>query len=563
MSTSEATSVAVRFDRAGAAPLRNAASLALSAEDVAEAVTAIDATYRRPDCAGVCVADGFGVKVTVERGALQVHDGIGSHRRTRRYDRATHGLRRLVLVQPEGFVTFEALRWCRALNVGVLVLDADGTPTLASTPRVTDDARLRRVQALAPYEPVGLGIARYLLSAKVAGQAHLVLGRFGDPDAACFVPGTRESFEERSATIAELAEAIKGAETIEEARQLEASSAALYFAAWAGRAETAPTFAAKDRGRVPAHWSTFEGRRSVLASSSANRKAERPTNSILNYLFALLEAEAILACAAVGLDPGLGIVHNDARGRQSMALDVMEPVRPEAEAFVLDMLEGRTFRKAEFTETEDGHVRLRAPLTHELAETMPRWARSLAPIAEKVAHMLGHAMEGKYTPATPLTSAKLRSAQAIVKARKTEAVGRSTRHAAKQRPAAPAALPLYSCPRCGGPVTNARHVLCEPCQAGAGHTAAVRQTRGRAIAARKRALKERVWAFGTDVDPAIYRQRIWPKLGAVNLAEIMEATGYSKGHCSTIRAGTWTPHVSTWPALARLVGVSVPELVAR
>jgi hypothetical protein len=188
---------------------------------------------------------------------------------------------------------------------------------------------------------------------------------------------------------------------------------------------------------VPAHWSTFEGRRSVLASSSANRKAERPVNALLNYVFALLEAEAILACAAVGLDPGLGIVHNDARGRQSMALDIMEPVRPEAEAFVLDMLEGRTFRKAEFTETEHGHVRLRAPLTHELAETLPRWARSLAPIAEKVAHMLGHAMEGKYTPATPLTSAKLRSAQAVVKARKTEAIGRATRDAAKQRPAAP------------------------------------------------------------------------------------------------------------------------------
>ena len=191
-----------------------------------------------------------------------------------------------------------------------------------------------------------------------------------------------------------------------------------------------------------------------------------------------------------------------------MALDLMEPVRPEAEAFVLDMLASRTFRKAEFSESEEGQVRLRAPLTHELAETMPRWARSLAPVAEKVAHMLGHAMDGKYTPATPLTSAKLRSAQAIVKARKTEAVGRATRAAAKQRPAAPAALPLYSCPDCGGPVTNPRHALCETCQAGAGHTAAVRQTRGRAIAARKRALKERVDAFGADVDLAIYRERI-------------------------------------------------------
>jgi hypothetical protein len=282
-------------------------------------------------------------------------------------------------------------------------------------------------------------------------------------------------------------------------------------------------------------------------------------NALLNYVFALLEAEAVLACAAVGLDPGLGIVHNDARGRQSMALDLLEPVRPEVEGFVLDMLEARTFRKAEFTETEDGHVRLRAPLTHELAETMPRWARSLAPVAEKVAHMLGQAMEGKYAPVTPLTSARLRSAQAIVKARKAAAVGLAGRGSDKQRPSAPVALPLYSCPRCGGTVTNARHVLCEPCQAGAGHTAAVRQTRGRAIAARKRALKERTEAFRADFDPALYRERIWPKLGAVKLADLMEATGYSKGHCSTIRAGTWTPHVSTWPAMAQLVGVDVAE----
>ena len=184
--------------------------------------------------------------------------------------------------------------------------------------------------------------------------------------------------------------------------------------------------------------------------------------------------------------------------------------------------------------------------------TMPRWARSFAPVAEKVAHMLGQAMEGKYTPATPLTSAKLRSVQAVVKARRAEAVGRAPRDTAKQRPAQPAALPLYSCPDCGGPVTNPRHVLCESCQAGAGHTAPVRQSRGRAIAARKRTLKERVKAFGTDVDPAVYRERIWPKLAAVKLTDIMQATGYSKGYCSTIRNGKWAPHVSTWPALARL-----------
>jgi CRISPR-associated endonuclease Cas1 len=523
----------------------------LSAEDVAEGIAAIETTYRRPDMGGVCVADGFGVKVTVEKGALEVHDGIGPYRRTRRYERATHGLRRLVLMQPSGFVTFEALRWCQGLGVGVLVLNSDGTPTLASTPRLTDDARLRRVQALAPNQPIGLDIARYLIGAKVLGQARLIDHYF---------PAAQLSLLPGSVTLDQLVSAIETAGTIAEVRQLEACAAALYWGTWGDRPETSPTFVARDRGRVPAHWRTFVGRRSVLASSSANRKAERPVNALLNYVFALLEAEAILACQAVGLDPGLGIVHSDTRGRASLALDVMEPVRPEAEGFVLDMLAARTFRKAEFTETEDGHVRLRAPLTHELAETMPRWARSLAPVVEKVTHMLGDAMEGKYAAATPLTSTKLRHAQAVVKARKAEAVGRARRDTAKQRPAQPAALPLYSCPDCGGPVVDPRHVLCEPCQTGAGHTAAVRQTRGRAIAARKRTLKERVEAFGTDVDPAVYRERIWPKLAGMKLTEIMQATGYSKGYCSTIRSGRWTPHVSTWSALAGLVGLDMANL---
>jgi hypothetical protein len=67
---------------------------------MADSLAAIVATYRRPDAAGVCVADGFGVKVIVERGALQVHDGIGQDRRTRRYDRAAHGVRQLFIVNP-------------------------------------------------------------------------------------------------------------------------------------------------------------------------------------------------------------------------------------------------------------------------------------------------------------------------------------------------------------------------------------------------------------------------------------------------------------------------------
>ena len=355
-----------------------------------------------------------------------------------------------MILNASGLISLDAFRWCTSLGIGVVIVGADGSAQVTSTPRSTDDARLRRTQALAPGEPYGLDLARWLLGRKVAGQAHLIARRFQD----------RETAE----TIAELAGAIELAETIEDARPLEASAAALYFGVWSGRPETTPRFATVDRRRVPPHWTVFEGRRSVLASSNANRKAERPVNALLNYCFGLLEAEAIFACQAVGLDPGLGIVHADAKSRQSFALDLMEPVRPDVDGFVLDMVEQRTFRKAEFTETSDGHVRLLAPVTHELAETMPQWAKSLGPIAEHVAHVFGKAMDGTYSAATPLTSRRHRDAQTVVKARKVEASRRAAAGRILQRPAAqPAALALWTCPDCGGAVTNPRHVRCDAC----------------------------------------------------------------------------------------------------
>jgi CRISPR-associated endonuclease Cas1 len=527
-------------------------ALTLTPEDVTDSMVALAETYSRPDAASVCVADGFGVRVVVERGALEVHDGIGPHRRTRRYDRATHGLRRLVILNAAGIVSLDALRWCANLGVGVVVFGRDGSAELTSTPRLTDDARLRRTQALAPFEPYGLEVARWLMSRKIMGQGKLVLRRFDDAVTA--------------ETIGDLALASEGVETIEELRQLEASAAALYFGAWSGRTECAPMFATKDRRRIPPHWSRYEGRRSVLASAASNRKAERPVNAILNYLYSLVEAEAILACQVVGLDPGLGIVHADAKGRQSLALDLMEPVRPEVDGFVLDMVERRTFRKAEFTETADGHVRLLAPLTHELAETMPQWAKSLGPIAEHVAHVFGKAMDGTYSAATPLTSRRHRDAQAVVKARKVEATRRAAAGRVLQRPPAQSAvLALWTCPDCGGAVTNSRHVRCEACiSADPAQVPEIRGRRGAAIAARKRALTEWNQANpGMVYDPELFRREIVPRLRTVPLAEIMEAAGCCKASASDYRRGKRTPHVSTWRTFGELVGVTQPARYAR
>jgi CRISPR-associated endonuclease Cas1 len=516
-------------------------SSGLAPHDVSSSAAAIASAFARDASAtGICVADGMGVRIIVDRGALEVHDGMGQHRRTRRFDKATHGLRRLVVIGSTGLVTLDALNWCRRLGIGVLVLAPDGTALLASTPRMTDDARLRRIQAQAPDLPVGLDLARGLIADKLVGQAKVLTGYFAAHDEA--------------STVADLVDALASAESVEEIRGVEAAAASVHWQTWAGRPECVPRFATRDRSHVPGHWTRFEGRRSVLASANQNRKAERPLNAVLNYLYALAEAEAMFACQAVGLDPGLGLIHNDTKGRQSLALDLIEPVRPQVDAFVLDLLGRRTFRKVEFTETTDGHCRIKAPLTHELAETVPRWSQALGLIAETMVHTLGQAMAGKYIAVTPLTGTSHRQAQAVVKARKsaTRAAAKSSsaRQRASEGPAAP-----WNCPDCGGQVTNHRHVRCDQCiAADPRQTAELRGRRGAAIAARKQA--QRKWEVergnAQESDSNYFRREILPALAQVKLGDIMTAAGLSKGFASQIRAGKFTPHASTWEALAAL-----------
>jgi hypothetical protein len=190
---------------------------------------------------------------------------------------------------------------------------------------------------------------------------------------------------------------------------------------------------------------------------------------------------------------------------------------------------------------------------------MPQWAKSLGPIAEHVAHVLGKAMDGTYSAATPLTSRRHRDAQAVVKARKVEAARRAAAGRVLQYPAVqPAALPLWTCPDCGGAVTNPRHVRCEACiAADPAHSPDIRGRRGAAIASRKRALT--AWDKanpGTVYDPELFQREILPRLRTVPLAEIMEAAGCCKASASDYRRGKQTPHVSTWGALTKLGGAT-------
>jgi CRISPR/Cas system-associated endonuclease Cas1 len=72
----------------------------------------------------------------------------------------------------------------------------------------------------------------------------------------------------------------------------------------------------------------------------------------------------------------------DAPARDSLACDLMEPVRPQVDAWVLDWITREPLKREWFFEQRDGNCRLMAPFAVRLSEAAPMWARAVTPLAE-------------------------------------------------------------------------------------------------------------------------------------------------------------------------------------
>jgi len=557
---------------------------ALTPEDVADRIGAIADTYVRHDAEGVAVVDGFGARVAVERGHLSLSDGIGEHRRVRRYAKVDHGLRRVVVLNAEGVVSFEALRWCAGAGVAVVVLGANGAH-LAASPSGREDARLLRAQALALYGPSGLDVVRYLIGEKLRGHVRVLRHRLDSDSAAV--------------TLTDLGEQIGIAGSIDEVRQLEAAAANVYWSTWEQSVSVA--FARSDVARVPTRWGRFNGRRSAVHANSP-RSATDPCGAMLNYGYKLAEVEAVLACRVMGLDPGVGIMHADLPGRPSFALDVIESVRPLVDAHVLDLCAG-PLRKRDFVEDARGVVRVMAPLSHTLAEAMGAYGLALGPVVETVAGILGTASPYDVSVPSSLTGAKHRQAarRRVAEARGRDEApargpnpgGMAPRGRRQAKPSAIPPLPLRSCRGCGGQLAvdddrdRPRIDWCPEClperrvEIGAalpaeGHAAARRFAErtgtlpahtpeaqaARAEANARQRNEEQKWAmvaekcaYDAELDAAYFEDEIRPGLAAMTLPVIARATGASTSAASKWRSGRTVPHRRHWSSLAHLVGV--------
>ena len=82
-------------------------------------------------------------------------------------------------------------------------------------------------------------------------------------------------------------------------------------------------------------------------------------NAMLSFAYSLLAHDCASALESVGLDSYVGSLHRDRPGRQSLALDLMEELRPcMADRFVLTLVNNRMIRPEDFQLQDSGAVLL-------------------------------------------------------------------------------------------------------------------------------------------------------------------------------------------------------------
>ena len=148
-----------------------------------------------------------------------------------------------------------------------------------------------------------------------------------------------EALRRASKTLSDSLPSILAETSLDSLRGLEGQAAAVYFGAF-------DTLLLNQRETF-----AFTGR--------SRRPPLDPLNAMLSFAYSLLSNICAGALESVGLDAYVGFLHRDRPGRSSLALDLMEELRPLfADRFVATLINNRVIQPGHFEQQPGGAVLL-------------------------------------------------------------------------------------------------------------------------------------------------------------------------------------------------------------
>jgi CRISPR-associated protein Cas1 len=230
------------------------------------------------------------------------------------------------------FLSPALMQACASHGITIVLLDRNGRFQARIEGPVSGNVLLRRAQYKMSDTPDD--IVKSLVMSKISNQRAVLmraLRDYGDD----YAPEAKASLNDASLRLAHcLARVSHQTLGLDILRGIEGDAARLYFSVF------------DHLVRSPEPEFRFQGR--------SRRPPLDPVNALLSLLYTLLTHDCRSAAESVGLDPAVGFLHRDRPGRPSLALDLMEELRPIfADRLVLSLINRRQLRPEDF-ETRDG-----------------------------------------------------------------------------------------------------------------------------------------------------------------------------------------------------------------
>ncbi len=245
------------------------------------------------------------------------------------------------------------------LDIAVLVLQGLQQKPTMLLPSFRKDALRRQVQYfLSKESKFCLSLMKNIIGAKINAQLNnleqLINQHWRDKSLLQKISSYRDQIHI----------SLKGIMNLEALLGLEGSAATFYF-------RNLIPF-------IPASLS-FKGRN--------KRPPKDPFNVVLSLGYTLLHQEWVREIYLMGLDPYIGFFHQPAFGRESLASDLLEPLRPHYDLWALSLFKERILRNEDFSYKEEGCFMGKAGRSR-FYEAYEEFLKSIRPLIRAQKHLL-------------------------------------------------------------------------------------------------------------------------------------------------------------------------------
>ena len=284
--------------------------------------------------------DGYGLSIKVDGAKLHIKNGTeknGVIGEEYIYSPKRIDVDNIIVYGRSGNISVDAIRWLIKHSVQISILDWNGKLLTTMLPPESVQVKTKFAQYTA-YGDMNtrIAIARKFLEAKFL-RTQVVLDWL------------KERYEIINNDFSKEIPLFKKAKTINELMMVEGRIASYYW---------------REFKKVIPEKFEFKGRKNIDHPKGASDQV----NALLNYGYALLEAECRKAINSAGLDVHIGFLHQMTIGKHSLAYDLQEPFRFLVDLAVISLIERNEMPKTDFVRTENYNLRLKPSGARKLIE---------------------------------------------------------------------------------------------------------------------------------------------------------------------------------------------------